>query len=804
MDVKKEPDCCRLCYTQVVEYVSIFGDTASALNIVDSLQQYFYDKVSDSDILPKVICYDCLDKVEAFHKFSEEVFALREQYLRQHLNNAVKVEDTAECASLNVEPEIHREIICVEPVQPTIVEREDEAIESAESIIHLEPLDKHEFSDNNECDDNDEFDYDDSSIFVDSNELPHGTDNNELPRHIDEVTPEQQQQVIDQYFDMKCIYCETILKSTDDATAHYAMNHINQPRGYVRCCQSKFTSRSIFKWHIVWHLNPEVFKCNVCGIIKRSYNNLAEHKAGHTTQYTCDICQKTFLLKNSMKRHMREIHVARSKFPCDQCDESFRMQKHLDTHVKMAHPKGLDGYEEDVRNIKINLSPEQIKSVMDAHFNMKCDFCDVVFDGIKTARPHYLSQHDVQFGYIKCCNIKLRHNQIVMDHIQWHINPDTFKCRLCKKETNGRPNLLKHIKSHQILQQKQFYCNLCEKNFERGYIYKAHVERVHKEIDLIEPEPEEDDLEISDYVDASCDLCSEKTFTSFNAVQSHYLDVHGTKDGYVKCCQKKFHRLHLIRDHMEWHRNPNIFRCDICNKSMTSRLTLSQHKVLHTKKFFCEECQRSFRDANNLRKHMRSHKGMRPRFICNICNKAYFTKRCFQIHYDTHNPNKNKSSESLSICEFCAKAFPTKQQLEKHLRKHSTEPPEPRPKFQCNICQAWYATKGILKTHQLMHTTGPQKCNQCGRMSANLNALKSHIRQVHCAPDFKCHLCDKICKSKDSLKSHIGTHLNEKHYKCTYCDETFIWRTNMYKHRKIHTAEWLADKAKKKAAQMKP
>lgn len=50
MDVKKEPDRCRLCYTQVVEYVSIFADTTSALNIVECLKQYFYDKVNCSPV----------------------------------------------------------------------------------------------------------------------------------------------------------------------------------------------------------------------------------------------------------------------------------------------------------------------------------------------------------------------------------------------------------------------------------------------------------------------------------------------------------------------------------------------------------------------------------------------------------------------------------------------------------------------------------------------------------------------------------------------------------------------------------
>lgn len=70
------------------------------------------------------------------------------------------------------------------------------------------------------------------------------------------------------------------------------------------------------------------------------------------------------------------------------------------------------------------------------------------------------------------------------------------------------------------------------------------MERVHKDMDVVEPAPQED-LEITDYIDASCDLCSEKTFTSFNAVQSHYLDVHATKDGYVKCCKSK--RLFTIK-----------------------------------------------------------------------------------------------------------------------------------------------------------------------------------------------------------------------------------------------------------------
>lgn len=45
MNVKKEPDRCRVCYARVIEYINIFEETASTLNLIDSLKQYFYDRV---------------------------------------------------------------------------------------------------------------------------------------------------------------------------------------------------------------------------------------------------------------------------------------------------------------------------------------------------------------------------------------------------------------------------------------------------------------------------------------------------------------------------------------------------------------------------------------------------------------------------------------------------------------------------------------------------------------------------------------------------------------------------------------
>lgn len=54
---------------------------------------------------------------------------------------------------------------------------------------------------------------------------------------------------------------------------------------------------------------------------------------------------------------------------------------------------------------------------------------------------------------------------------------------------------------------------------------------------------------------------------------------------------------------------------------------------------------------------------------------------------------------------------------------------------------------------------------------------------------------------KISFQDHISSHTNEMKHKCSYCDQAFIWRSEMYKHRKkIHFQQWSIDNEKKIAA----
>lgn len=62
-------------------------------------------------------------------------------------------------------------------------------------------------------------------------------------------------------------------------------------------------------------------------------------------------------------------------------------------------------------------------------FNMSCDLCSKAFESLDETRAHYLTEHNISRGYIKCVESgrKMFYRYAVMQHIERHLNPDKFK-----------------------------------------------------------------------------------------------------------------------------------------------------------------------------------------------------------------------------------------------------------------------------------------------------------------------------------------------------------------------------------------
>lgn len=64
---------------------------------------------------------------------------------------------------------------------------------------------------------------------------------------------------IPQYFDMNCDLCDIKFDSLINAKQHYSKKH-KIAKGYVKCCNKRFSQPSHVLDHVRWHTNPNTFK----------------------------------------------------------------------------------------------------------------------------------------------------------------------------------------------------------------------------------------------------------------------------------------------------------------------------------------------------------------------------------------------------------------------------------------------------------------------------------------------------------------------------------------------------------------
>lgn len=125
------------------------------------------------------------------------------------------------------------------------------------------------------------------------------------------ICAEWDQFLADFGFEFKCKICEYIGNDFRDLKGHFRVVH-DKPRGYAMCCDRIFYKKEILVEHIQFHINPEHFKCNNCGMTFKASKSLEYHSI-HTCKsintedvkklFQCDECLKWFNSKFLLQRH---------------------------------------------------------------------------------------------------------------------------------------------------------------------------------------------------------------------------------------------------------------------------------------------------------------------------------------------------------------------------------------------------------------------------------------------------------------------------------------------------------------------
>lgn len=270
-------------------------------------------------------------------------------------------------------------------------------------------------------------------------------------------------------------------------------------------------------------------------------------------------------------------------------------------------------------------------------------------DGVWRLALHMRKKHKAP--PIKCsqCDQQFYHQLHLEEHLNNH-DESLLRCKECNKQY---PTLAK-LKKHQVAHRPEMYhCFKCDCSFKGKFMLTKHDQIYHSG-----ERPRE-----------ACHICGKEVIRT------------------------------NMKVHMKIHTERTPFECEECPKKFVRRITLIEHVMKKHKnqdiplKQLCSVCGRGFRGKAEIRRHMRSHTGEKP-FPCTLCDKRYREAKALRRHVSSAHMD-----ERPFICEICTKGFHTKAILQAHMRTHTGERP-----FVCLVCNKAFGSKTWLRAHIKGHT----------------------------------------------------------------------------------------------------
>uniref|UniRef100_A0ABD2WH43 Protein krueppel n=1 Tax=Trichogramma kaykai TaxID=54128 RepID=A0ABD2WH43_9HYME len=283
-----------------------------------------------------------------------------------------------------------------------------------------------------------------------------------------------------------------------------------------------------------------------------------------------------------------------------------------------------------------------------------------------------------------------------------------------------------------INNQVNYSCKLCKKVYERKDKCNVHV-KTH--------------LGIKQYM---CILCKAK-FVCKSDVMKHIRCSH-TNPRPILCskCPKRFRSKFDLTEHMNVHKGIRPYQCADCDQSYHHKVSLQMHIKSHLppQNLACEFCGKIFPYRTRLLSHVGSvHMKDKRNFRCRFCYNLYSSLSVLNEHIKVRHA-------TTYTCDTCGKTFKVASKFKAHIMQHSN----PKP-FVCEICQNRYASKAFLNEHLLKHQ-GVRKhvCEKCGASFAQASHLAAH-RHVHEEKSHACPECGKMFNRRDNMKVHRRRHI---------------------------------------------
>ncbi|XP_037545521.1 zinc finger protein 37 [Nematolebias whitei] len=188
-------------------------------------------------------------------------------------------------------------------------------------------------------------------------------------------------------------------------------------------------------------------------------------------------------------------------------------------------------------------------------------------------------------------------------------------------------------------------------------------------------------------------------------------------------CGRVFNSTNALESHVSLHKFLRPFTCKLCGKHYPDAITFKRHDRVHRngRIYVCPQCGKGFVYRFALSKHVQMVHGKVKPFICQLCNKRFFTKRDVNVHIRIH------TGEKPFQCHICERRFTRRVELNVHFRWHNGE-----KRHWCPHCGKGFLDSNNMKRHAITHTgEKPFSCSLCPKRYTQTGHLKKHIRNVH-------------------------------------------------------------------------
>lgn len=311
--------------------------------------------------------------------------------------------------------------------------------------------------------------------------------------------------------------------------------------------------------------NIKTLSCSKCHSMFISEELYDMHREVCLNTEKCKRCEKCFTDKNQLKDHL-PVCEKRPVFSCSICGKSFGKK-----HVLVLHMKIHTGDRKFICKIcsKAFIHKHQLKNHMNMHGTerlFKCDQCENAYKYISNLNKHkatHLSVQERRKYFCQFCNQGFFHNYHRKRHEEIHLDRYIFS--------------------------RSFQCEKCPAKFRYNYQLNKHLKCVHEKGSHGKRQLE-------------CNECGH-TFFWKSHLQKHLKIFHGVKNMESDNCDDdssvEDELAEILETEDRVNGNPDRGKRNVLNDAMILK------NLKKKGEFECKDCERVFRSAGNLDRHMK-------------------------------------------------------------------------------------------------------------------------------------------------------------------------------------------------------